>query len=100
MNVKCQTCKKIFPSDMSDTQALGCASEVILDENGKKVCYSHYGSLKYDMLKHNMTKDSQAQLGVICDDCITKEIKEGHAVEDKNYSWADSIVSIGAEIVN
>ena len=76
--VMCNSCRKKYDAIFVESyQANGCAATVHFSEN---VIQGYYGSNRYDMKRYVFGENipDWVNEGVICDDCITKLLKEGH----------------------
>lgn len=72
--VTCQTCKRKYKS-FSEGQADGCSANLYLKE-GTHYIIGSYGSRVADMQKYMLKSSTEYELGIICDDCITKLIDQ------------------------
>lgn len=84
--IVCNTCLDKFSPVFSETQAVLCASNVVIEKNEKAI-YSHYGS-NYDTERFISNGiNEHLKTGIICDNCISIALSKKEIKIDNEFSY-------------
>jgi DNA-directed RNA polymerase subunit RPC12/RpoP len=83
--MKCNTCKIEFEDLTGRPPIFGVGSAMLYLKDDDYYILAYFGS-KYDMQRFALKKDKY-ETGIVCDDCISKFIKDGKAWMIEDGVW-------------